>query len=72
VERSRQKDDERGARIIDGYASAHPPAVCDEIVQHTWREARRLQDEVNSLLEELKPAAAEYLAGRARGSEARD
>jgi hypothetical protein len=53
VERSKTKDDERGARIIDDYADAHPPAAEDQFVQQTWEETRSLQREVQEQIGRL-------------------
>src|SRR5262249_12816556 len=49
VERSKAKDDERGARIIDDYASVHVEAANDPVVRQTWDETRRLQQEITEL-----------------------
>lgn len=54
VERSKAKDDQRGVRIIDDYAEAHPAATEDPIVQLAQEEARRLQKEVHDLLGRLE------------------
>ncbi len=53
VERSKAKDDERGARIIDDYAAVHAPAHEDELVRGTWQETRRLQAGIAELLARL-------------------
>jgi hypothetical protein len=55
VERSKAKDDERGARIIDDYANAHIEAARDPFVRQTWEETRKLQGEVVALLQPLTP-----------------
>jgi hypothetical protein len=49
VERSKAKDDERGVRIIDDYASVHVEAANDPVVRQTWDETRRLQHEITEL-----------------------
>jgi hypothetical protein len=53
VEKSKAKDDERGNRIMDDYADAHPPAAQDPIVQQTWAETLRLQREIAELRRRL-------------------
>jgi hypothetical protein len=50
VERSKHKDDERGARIIDDYAVVHTPASADKFVQQCWEDTRRMQREVEDYL----------------------
>jgi len=50
VERSKAKDDDRGARIIDDYAEVHISASADPIVRQTWEETRRLQAELAELV----------------------
>jgi len=50
VERSKAKDDERGARIIDDYADVHAPAAQDKFVKQTWDETRRQVREVEELV----------------------
>jgi hypothetical protein len=50
VERSKAKDDERGARIIVDYAQVHVPADRDPFVRQTWEETRRLQREVQECI----------------------
>jgi NDP-sugar pyrophosphorylase family protein len=50
VERSKAKDDERGARIMDDYADVHPEAANDPIVRQTWEQTHRLQKEISDLL----------------------
>jgi len=49
IERSKTKDDQRGAEIIDDYAHAHPPADQDPFILQTWQETRRLQSELKEL-----------------------
>jgi hypothetical protein len=56
VERSKAKDDERGARIIDDYKEVHAPAGDDPVVRRTWARARELQAEAEYLLARLAPA----------------
>jgi hypothetical protein len=53
VERSKAKDDERGKRIIDDYATAHLPASADPVVKRAWADAERLTREANELIAQL-------------------
>jgi Domain of unknown function (DUF4954) len=57
VERSKEKDDQRGARIIDDYADVHAPAQDDSLVRRTWQETRETQAEVMRLLPLLQSTA---------------
>jgi hypothetical protein len=50
VERSKAKDDDRGARIIDDYAEAHPAAGADPFVLQCWNDARRIEREVEEIV----------------------
>jgi hypothetical protein len=50
VERSKGKDDERGARIIDDYSQTHVAAANDPFVLHVWKETHQLQIAVTELL----------------------
>jgi hypothetical protein len=43
-ERTRAKDDTRGARIIPDYAEVHPPAERDRVVRRAWEEVDDFQD----------------------------
>jgi hypothetical protein len=49
-ERTREKDDTRGVRIIDDYAEVHPPADRDRIVRQAREEADRLREEAEEYL----------------------
>ncbi|GDY14986.1 hypothetical protein LBMAG53_38640 [Planctomycetota bacterium] len=46
VESSKTRDDERGARIIPGYADAHLPARLDPVVQNAWERVRVTEQRV--------------------------
>ena len=46
VEDSKQKDDERGGRIIPGYADAHTPAANDAVVRSAWERVRLTEQRV--------------------------
>jgi hypothetical protein len=47
---SKEKDDVRGARIIDDYPHAHKPAAKDKFVQQTWEDTKRLQEKIKLLI----------------------
>lgn len=49
VESSKRADDERGARIIPGYADAHAPAAADPIVARAWDRVRTTEERVAAL-----------------------
>ncbi|HUV38749.1 MAG TPA: DUF4954 family protein [Planctomycetota bacterium] len=50
---SKEKDDVRGARVIDDYAHAHAPAAEDKFVKQTWAETRALQAEIKTLISKV-------------------
>lgn len=50
VQMSKEKDDNRGARVIDGYADAHVPAASDPFVRLTWRDAEARARETKALM----------------------
>ncbi|HEV3085511.1 MAG TPA: DUF4954 family protein [Gemmataceae bacterium] len=53
VEQSKAKDDERGARIIEGYEHAHVAAAEDPFVLQAREDMCRLEREVQELVERL-------------------
>jgi hypothetical protein len=53
VEQSKAKDDERGARIIEGYEHAHVAAAEDPFVLQARADMCRLEREVQELVERL-------------------
>ena len=57
-EKSREKDDNRGVRIIDDYADVHPSADRDRIVRQTWEEADLLREEAEGYLRLCPEAVA--------------
>jgi hypothetical protein len=59
VERSRARDDERGRRVLEGYADSHAPAGQDPVVRDVWAEARRHRAEVAELLGRLEASPRE-------------
>ena len=50
VQVSKEKDDVRGARIIDDYPQAHSPAAEDSFVKQTHQETAQLKKEIAALL----------------------
>lgn len=46
VEESKRRDDDRGARIIPGYADAHVMAADDKVVRSDWERVRRTEERV--------------------------
>ncbi|OPX31341.1 MAG: hypothetical protein B1H40_04190 [Candidatus Latescibacteria bacterium 4484_181] len=53
VEKSKEKDDRRGCRIIDDYEVVHPSASNDAFVLDTWRQTRKMQNQIEELLSKL-------------------
>lgn len=53
VQVSKEKDDNRGARIISDYAHAHSPASSDSFVKETWEVTNKLASDVEGLLAKL-------------------
>jgi hypothetical protein len=49
VQDSKHRDDERGARIIPGYADAHTAADQDQVVRSAWERVRRTEERVTKL-----------------------
>jgi hypothetical protein len=54
VERSKAKDDQRGQRIRDDYASTHVPASADPVIIETWTETRLEIAGIEKVREQLK------------------
>ena len=50
VQSSKEKDDQRGVRIIPDYAHAHAPAAQDGFVKETWKVTQELKATVKKLL----------------------
>lgn len=50
VEDSKRRDDERGARIIPGYADAHVPASHDPVVKSAWERVRLTEERIAKVL----------------------
>jgi hypothetical protein len=53
VQVSKEKDDNRGARIIPDYNFAHAPAEQDGFVKETWEATKKLKADVEALLAQL-------------------
>jgi len=53
TQESKEKDDNRGARIIDDYPHAHAPAADDKFVRQTWAETKALQSEIRKLIRKV-------------------
>jgi len=53
VQVSKEKDDIRGARVIDDYPEAHAPASEDSFVKQTHSETRQMVKEIEKLLGKL-------------------
>lgn len=51
VEASKATDDERGARIIPGYAAAHQRAVDDPVVAHAWQRVASTEARIAAVLD---------------------
>ena len=56
VQSSKARDDERGARIIPGYISAHTTADHDPVVASAWERVRRTEERIVKLGVALSPA----------------
>jgi hypothetical protein len=57
VQVSKEKDDNRGAEVIEDYAQAHKPAQEDSFVKETWSATRALQEEIRRLIAALPSEA---------------
>jgi len=53
VQVSKEKDDKRGAKIIEDYGFAHPPAQEDGFVKQTWEETKKMQHEIANLIKPI-------------------
>ena len=49
VQTSKARDDERGARIIPGYADAHIAAADDPVVVSAWARVKRTEERIAKL-----------------------
>ncbi len=50
VQSSKEKDDRRGAEVIEDYDEAHKPAKDDPFVKETWAAAARMKEEIRRLI----------------------
>ncbi len=50
VQSSKEKDDRRGAEVIEDYGQAHKPAAQDSFVKETWAATEQLKREVQKLI----------------------
>ncbi len=53
VQVSKEKDDKRGAKIIEDYSFAHPAAQEDSFVKQTWEETKKMQHEISNLVKTI-------------------
>jgi len=49
VQASKAQDDQRGVRIIPGYADAHVPAESDPVVRSAWERVERTIERIKAL-----------------------
>ena len=54
VQVSKEKDDERGKRVIDDYELAHGKASDDSFVKETWKNTEKLKEEVKEIINKTK------------------
>ncbi len=50
VQSSKEKDDLRGAEVIEDYTQAHKPAKEDSFVKETWGLTAKMKEEIQKLL----------------------
>lgn len=50
VQSSKEKDDKRGAEVIEDYPQAHKPASQDSFIKETWAVTEKLKQDVQRLL----------------------
>ena len=58
VQSSKEKDDLRGAEVIEDYTQAHKPAKEDSFVKETWAVTAKMKEEIQKLLSGLSSAPA--------------
>ena len=51
VQASKERDDNRGMRIISDYRDAHAPASQDKFVQLVWKQTEQLAERLKSLVQ---------------------
>ncbi|UCB46252.1 MAG: DUF4954 family protein [Spirochaetota bacterium] len=54
TENSKERDDERGERILQDLYTAHTKAGEDSFVKETWDETKRISGEIKKLIDVLK------------------
>jgi hypothetical protein len=54
VQLSREKDDERGVRVIPDYLEARPPAKEDGFVKETWKLTETIVTEIDALVGQIQ------------------
>ena len=64
VQTSKEKDDRRGAEVIEDYDEAHKPAKDDSFVKETWGATAKLKEEVQSLLSVLESLGSRTIHSR--------
>lgn len=67
VERSKARDEQRGPRIVDDYATAHTTTAEDPVVRQAWDEVRRTRERAERVLA-AGPRGEPARAGLASGS----
>ena len=50
VQSSKEKDDHRGAEVIEDYTEAHKPAKDDSFVKETWAATAKMKAEIQKLI----------------------
>ncbi len=53
VQTSKEKDDRRGAEVIEDYAEAHKPASQDSFVKETWAVTEQMKKAIDQLISAL-------------------
>jgi len=59
VQSSKEKDDHRGAEVIEDYTEAHKPAKEDSFVKETWALTAKMKQEIQQLLSTVSSTAAQ-------------
>lgn len=58
VQVSKEKDDNRGLRIISDYKTAHPAAINDPFVKETWELTRKAKHDIQATLAKIYAAGS--------------
>ena len=64
VQSSKEKDDLRGAEVIEDYTEAHKPAKEDSFVKETWGLTAKMKEEIQKLISAASSAAAQAASAR--------